>query len=50
MFPIQKRSDHLALGQVRRAVLRRFGYLIYYTHDAEFVNILRIVHGARENL
>jgi toxin ParE1/3/4 len=35
-------------GPVRRYVMSRFPYLIYYEVDGEIVRILRVVHASRD--
>ena len=49
-FPIQHRSLRPELAGLRMGVLRRFGYLILYTYEADTVVVRRVIHGARENL
>ena len=49
-FPVQSRSVRPELLVVRRAVMRRFDFLIYCAFDDHFVTVLRLVHGAREEL
>ena len=48
--PIQRRSLRPELAGLRMGVLRRFGYLILYTYEADTVVVRRVIHGARENL
>jgi plasmid stabilization system protein ParE len=35
-------------GSVRRYVMTRFPYLIYYEVEPDLVRILRVVHGSRD--
>ncbi len=46
-FPLQRRSKRPELVDVRFAVVRRFGYLIFYRIERETVVILRVIHGSR---
>ena len=48
--PVQRRSTRPELAGLRMAVLRRFGYLILYTYEADTVIVRRVLHGAREEL
>jgi plasmid stabilization system protein ParE len=45
-FPRQRRTDDPKYSEVRVAVIRRFGYLIFYTYEADAVTILRVQHGS----
>ena len=47
MYPLQRRSTKPEWQKVRMAVLRRFHYLVFYTHENNIVVIRRIVHSAR---
>lgn len=46
-FPRQRRSARPELADVRFAVIRRFGYLIFFTIQRDAVVILRVFHGSR---
>jgi plasmid stabilization system protein ParE len=46
-FPRQRRSSRPELVDVRFAVIRRFGYLVFYRAEADGVRILRVIHGSR---
>ena len=47
LYPLQRRSFKPEWQNVRMAVLRRFGHIVFYTFDNNTVVIRRIVHGAR---
>jgi plasmid stabilization system protein ParE len=47
LFPRQRRSSRPEWRAVRMAVLRRFGYLVFYTFEENTVIIRRVIHGAR---
>ena len=47
LYPLQRRSSKPEWQNVRMAVLRRFGHIVFYTFDNNTVVIRRIVHGAR---
>ncbi len=47
LYPLQRRSNKPEWQNVRMAVLRRFGHIVFYTFDNNTVVIRRIVHGAR---
>ena len=46
-FPLQRRSQRPELADVRFAVIRRFGYLIFFRIERDTVVILRVIHGSR---
>ena len=45
------RSAPLVAGyvDVRRAVVRRFPYVVFYRHRPERIDVLRVLHAARED-
>jgi plasmid stabilization system protein ParE len=45
-FPQQRRTDHPEYRGVRFAVIRPFGYLIFYKFEVDTVTILRVQHGS----
>ena len=47
LYPRQRRSLAPEWKNVRMAVIRRFRYLVFYTHEDGTVVIRRLVHGAR---
>ncbi len=47
LYPLQRRSDKPEWQNVRMAVLRRFGHIVFYTFDNNTVVIRRVIHGAR---
>jgi plasmid stabilization system protein ParE len=47
LFPMRWRSARPELANVRCAVVRRFGYLIFYRVEADAILILRVMHGSR---
>lgn len=47
LFPIQWRSVRVELAKVRCAVVRRFGYLVFYRVEADAILILRVMHGSQ---
>ena len=46
-FPHQRRTPNPKYRDVRMAVVRPFGYLIFYTFAANTVTILRVQHGSQ---
>lgn len=46
-YPRQRRSQRPEWQEVRMAVLRRFGHLVFYTFDGNTVVIRRVIHAAR---
>lgn len=40
-------KHELVYKNYRRALVRRFPYMVFYTHDAEIVTIYAIFHTAR---
>ena len=47
LYPLQRRSLKPEWRNVRMAVLRRFGHMVFYTFDNNTVIIRRVIHGAR---
>jgi plasmid stabilization system protein ParE len=47
LFTRQRRSTRPEWRDVRMAVLRRFGYLVFYTFERDTVVIRRVIHAAR---
>jgi plasmid stabilization system protein ParE len=47
-WPVQRRSTKPELAGLRMAVLRRFGYLIFYSYEKDTVIVRCVIHGARE--
>jgi plasmid stabilization system protein ParE len=47
LYPRQRRSSKPEWQDVRMAVLRRFGHLVFYTYEDNIVIIRRVIHGAR---
>lgn len=47
LYPRQRRSQSPEWKDVRMAVIRRFGYLVFYTYTDGLVVIRRLVHAAR---
>jgi len=47
LFPIQWRSSRPELANVRCAVVRRFGYLVFYRNESDAILILRVMHGSQ---
>ena len=47
LYPLQRRSSKSEWQNVRMAVLRRFGHIIFYTYENNTVIIRRVIHGAR---
>ena len=45
-FPRQRRTENPEYCDVRFAVVRPFGYLIFYKCDVDAVTILRVQHGS----
>lgn len=46
-YPRQQRSTKPEWRNVRMAVLRQFGILVFYTFENNVVVIRRVIHGAR---
>lgn len=47
LYPLQRRSSKAEWQNVRMAVLRRFGHIIFYTYEKNTLIIRRIIHGTR---
>jgi plasmid stabilization system protein ParE len=47
LYPLQRRSSKPEWQNVRMAVLRRFGYIVFYTCEANRVILRRIIHAAQ---
>lgn len=47
LYPSQRRSNKPEWQNVRMAVLRRFGHIVFYTYETNTVIIRRVIHGAR---
>ena len=47
LYPVQRRSTKPEWQNVRMAVLRRFGHMVFYTCEQNIVIIRRVIHGAR---
>ena len=46
-FPRQQRTTNPKYRDVRLAVVRPFGYLVFYTFAGDIVTMLRVQHGSR---
>ncbi len=44
---MQRRTLAAEWRNVRMAVLRHFGYIVFYTYEQDTVIIRRIIHGTR---
>jgi plasmid stabilization system protein ParE len=47
LFPTQWRSGRAELADVRCAVIRRFGYLMFYRVKSGEILVLRVIHAAQ---
>ena len=45
-FPRQRRTENPEYRDVRFAVVRPFGYLVFYKCESNTVTILRVLHGS----
>ena len=47
LYPVQRRSSKPEWQNIRMAVLRRFGHIVFYSYEQNFVIIRRIIHGSQ---
>ena len=47
LYPVQRRSSKPEWQNIRMAVLRRFGHIVFYSYEQNIVIIRRIIHGSQ---